>query len=497
MASEAEKIIRHGWLFMVANVVNRAAGLLLLPLYTKVLTPAEFGVYALIGVVGDILAVMLMIGMINAFTVVYFDHADEAGRRRVVATTMLGLWGATVGLLALAWPAGWLVSRMLFGGGQQAMVVAIAFAGIAFTAVFELALAYYRVHKRSGICLAISVAKAVALLVLNLVFVWGMEMGVKGIFLANSLTFVAIALVLTVAILRANRGAEDAGFSFAILRRIAALGLPFLPQTLLDIGNQFANRYLVNLMIGVAAVGVLSFGLRLATLLYMFLTASFLQIWSVSRIEARHGAADREQAEFVFSLFVILLAAAALGMALVTPEILWLIASQDYAPVLGCMPFLVLSYVLHGVRMHPEVALVKTKRVLVLPLISLGGLAVGIGATAALIGPLGVAGAALGVLARELFMLVATELTSRRLCPGELPLNVGQVLGVLVPVALAYVAGQELFGAAVEPAYLAAKIGLTVLFVAVAILGPGLTRGERAMLFRMLGRFVRRPQPAA
>lgn len=493
MASEAEKIIKHGWLFMVANVVNRAAGLLLLPLYTKVLTPAEFGVYSLISVVGDILAVMLMIGMINAFTVVYFDHPDEEGRRRVVATTMLGLWGATVGLLALAWPAGWLVSRMLFGDGRETIVVAIAFAGIAFTAVFELALAYYRVHRRSGVCLAISVAKAVALLGLNLGFVWAMELGVEGIFLANSLTFVSISLVLTAMIL----GANGTGFSFAILKRVSALGLPFMPQTLLDIGNQFANRYLVNLMMGVAAVGVLSFGLRLATLLYMFLTASFLQIWSVSRIEARHGAADREQAEFVFSLFIILLAAAALGMALVTPEILWLIASQDYAPVLGCMPFLVLTYVVHGVRMHPEVALVKTKRVMVLPLISLGGLAVGIAATAVLIGPLGVAGAALGVLCRELFMLVATELTSRRLCPGELPLNVGQVLGVLVPVGLAYVAGQELFGAAVDPAYLAAKVGLTLLFMAVAILGPGLTRTERSMLFRMLGRFVRRPQPVA
>ncbi|MFX8035931.1 hypothetical protein ABTK80_19945, partial [Acinetobacter baumannii] len=84
---------------MVANVVNRAAGLLLLPLYAKVLSPAEFGVYALISVVGDIVAVMLMIGMINAFTVVYFEHPDDRGRSRVVSTTMIGLWVASLALL--------------------------------------------------------------------------------------------------------------------------------------------------------------------------------------------------------------------------------------------------------------------------------------------------------------------------------------------------------------------------------------------------------------
>lgn len=493
MASEAEQIIKHGWLFMVANVVNRAAGLLLLPLYTKVLSPAQFGVYSLISVVGDILAVMLMIGMINAFTVVYFEHPDDAGRRRVVGTTMIGLWGATLGLLALAWPVGLGISEALFGDGSETAVVAVAFASIAFSTVFELALAYYRVHKRSGTCLMISIGKAGGLLVLNLLFVWWLDWGVAGIFLANGITFVTLGVVLTGSILAVN----GVSFSFGILKRVGALGLPFMPQTLLDIGNQFALRYLLNILMGIAAVGVLSFGMRLATLLYMFLTASFLQIWSVARIEAQHHVADRDQAEFVFYFFIVILTAAALGMALVSPEILWLIASQDYAPVLASMPLLVLTYTLHGVRMHPEVALVKTKRVGVLPLISLGGIAVGTALAALLIGPLGVLGAAIGVVGRELFMLVVTELVCRRLCPQELPLHPGQVLGVLVPAVIAYAVSQQLFGHAVDPAYIAAKVGLTMLAAIAAVFGPGFSRTDRAILFRMAGRVLRRPQPAA
>lgn len=493
MASEAGNIIKHGWRFMVANVVNRAAGLLLLPLYTKVLSPSEFGVYSLISVVGDILAVMLMIGMINAFTVVYFEHADDKGRARVVGTTMLGLWGATLALLALAWPAGWAMSALLFGDEAHTAIVAVALGSIAFSAVFELALAYYRVHKRSGTCLMISLAKAVLLIGLNLTFLWAMDLGVTGIFLANGITFVGLGLVLSVAIL----GANGVSFSFGILKRVAKLGLPFMPQTFLDIGNQFAMRYLLNVLMSVAAVGVLSFGLRLSTMLYMFLTASFLQIWSVSRIEAQNSTAGRDQSEFVFYLFAIILSAAALGMALTTPEILWLIASPDYAPVLPCMPFLVMAYAVHGVRMHPEVALVKTKNVTILPLISLGGLAVGTGLMALGITHWGLVGAAASVLARELFMLFATEWASRRYCPGELPLNGAQVLGVLVPAMLAYVVGHQMFGDVVDPAYTAAKVGLTLLAVLVAIFGPGFTRTERAILFRMLGRFLRRPQPAA
>ncbi|CBS88798.1 lipopolysaccharide biosynthesis protein [Azospirillum lipoferum] len=492
MALEAGTIIKHGWMFMVANVVNRAAGLLLLPLYAKVLSPAEFGVYALIGVVGDIVAVMLMIGMINAFTVVYFEHPDERGRSRVVSTTMIGLWAASLALLAVALPAGWGASELLFGSRDQGPIIAFAFAGIAFSAVFELALAYYRVHKRSGTCLLISVGKAVGLIGLNLGFLLWMDLGVTGIFLANAITFVGLGVGLTVAILAAN----GLGFSFGLLKRVTVLGLPFMPQTMLDMGNQFAMRYLVNLLMGVAAVGVLSFGLRLATMLYMFLTASFLQIWSVSRIEAQENTAGREQSEFVFYLFVVLLSAAALGMALTAPEVLWLIASSEYDTVLPCMPLLVLAYVVHGVRMHAEVGLVKTKKVGVLPAISLGGLAVGVLIMAVTLGPLGLMGGAIGVLGRELAMLGATEALCRRLAPKEPPLSAFRVLGILAPGAVAYLAGLALFGFEVNPSFTAAKVGLTMLFAIVVLFGPSFGKTDRAMLFRMAGRFLRRPQTA-
>ncbi|WP_377810729.1 oligosaccharide flippase family protein [Azospirillum sp. A29] len=492
MAVEAGTIIKHGWMFMVANVVNRAAGLLLLPLYAKVLSPAEFGVYALISVVGDIVAVMLMIGMINAFTVVYFEHPDDRSRSRVVSTTMIGLWAASLALLAVALPAGWGASDMLFGGTDQGPIIAFAFAGIAFSAVFELALAYYRVHKRSGTCLLISVGKAVGLIGLNLSFLLVMDLGVTGIFLANAITFVGLGIALTVAILAAN----GVGFSFGILKRVTVLGLPFMPQTMLDMGNQFAMRYLVNLLMGVAAVGVLSFGLRLATMLYMFLTASFLQIWSVSRIEAQDSTAGRDQSEFVFYLFVVLLSAAALGMALTAPEVLWLIASAEYETVLPCMPLLVLAYVVHGVRMHAEVGLVKTKKVGVLPAISLGGLAVGTLVMAVTLGPLGLMGGAIGVLVRELVMLVATEAMCRRLSPNEPPLSALRVTGILAPAAIAYLAGLALFGFEVNPTFAAAKVGLTMLFAIAALFGPSFGKADRAMLFRMTARFRRRPQTA-
>ncbi|HYH18723.1 MAG TPA: oligosaccharide flippase family protein [Azospirillum sp.] len=493
MASEAATVFRHGWIYLVANIVNRAAGLLLLPLYTKVLTPTEFGIYGLIVVFCDLLAVMLMIGLNNAFTVVYFEYAEEPARRRVVSTCVLALSGAMLVLLALCWPIGVGLSWALFGEAGEARVIAIALGSIALTTVFELALAYYRVKKRSVLCLGISVAKAVALISLNALFLLTLEWHVEGIFLANAVAFAILGLTLGAVILAEN----GLGFSGAVLRRVVTLGLPYMPQSLLDITNNVVARWLLNVMLTTAAVGLFTFGLRLAQILFMFLTASFLQIWSVRRLEAQHEGEDRGQADLVFHLFLTLLTAAALGMALTTPEILWLIASPDYAPVLPCMPLLVLSFVLHGARMQPEVALMKAKRMAVLPWISAASLAVGTAMAVVMVTAWGLVGAALANLGRELFQIAVTEIVRRRLCPDEIPLDPMRLAAIVVPAAAVYVVGWHLFADAVDPAFTAAKVVLAAGFVAMAVFGPGLGREGRAALLKLMGGLARRAQSAA
>lgn len=492
MASEAGTILRHGWIYGIANIVNRAAGILLLPLYTLVLTPTEFGVYALVGVVGDLLAVMLMIGMNNAFTVVYVEQEDEAGRRRVVSTAVLALAGAVAAMLALAWPAGWAASHAVFGTDAYTALMALALGSVSITALFELALAYLRARKRSGACLAVSFIKAAALLGLNVLFLVGLGMKVEGIFLANATAFLVLGVGLAVAMLRAS----GMGFSAAILRKLVRLGLPYLPQSLLDIANTFVMRWLLNVLLTTAAVGLFSFGMRLAVLLYMLLTASFLQIWSVRRLESQREAVDPAQARLVFHLFVVVLSAAAAGMALVGPELVWLTASPDYGPVVGCLPFLVLAYVLHGIRMHPEVDLMKAQRMGVLPWISAASLAVGTALAVVMVWRWGLMGAALANLGREIFQVTVTETVRRRLCPGDEPLRISRLAAILLPGVAVVAVGWLLFGDAVDPMYTAAKVGLTGLFVLAAVLGPGVGSDGRAILFPLLAGLVRRPQSA-
>lgn len=490
MVSEAATILKHGWLFMLANVVNRAAGLLLLPLYTHILTPSEFGIYALVLVVTDLLAVMLTIGLSNAFTAVYFEHADEDGRRRVVSSCLLALVIMSVLLVVFAWPMGLLASYGLFGNRDHVLLTALAVGSVALSTLFEVALAYFRMRKRSYLCVGVALAKVAALLLFNLIFLWALPLGVAGIFVANAASFVLLAVIMLVMILR------ETGVSFdrKLIWRMARIGLPYMPQSLLDIGNLFIARWLLNVMATTAAVGLFAFGLRLSQVIYMFLTASFLQIWSVRQLESQHEQVDRQQTDLVFHLFVVLLAAAGLGLSLLGPEVLWLIADAEYKPVLTILPFLAFSYVIHGIRMNPEVAILKAKQVWILPWLSGVSFVVGSGVMVVMLMQWGVFGAAIANLLREIVQLLITEVARRRLIRDEPALKPLRLLGIIVPAALAAVAGWWIWGDIVDPLVAVQKLGLVLLVILLALFGPGIGADGRTLLNRMTFGRLRRAQ---
>ncbi|HSK42171.1 MAG TPA: oligosaccharide flippase family protein, partial [Arenibaculum sp.] len=483
-------ILRHGWIYFVGSVMNRAAGLLLLPLYAKVLTPEEFGVYALIVVFGDLLSVVLTSGISNALVVEYFASDDQARRRRVVATSTVAMAVMVAVLLAAAYPAGHVVGGLLFGGTVHDTIVSWAIAGIAFGALFEFVLSYYRMLKRSNVFVLASVFKSVLLVGTSTILLLVLDYGVAGIFIAITLSFALLSTVLLAVIVGQN-GVRCSG---PLLGKLLKSGLPFVPAALLDVASAFSERYFLGLFQSTGAVGVYAFGTRLSHLIYMFIINPFSQIWWVHQIETAQrttvpGAGAIAGAGAAFQFYTVLLCGAALGVTLLTPELLLLLATPAYGAAVLCTPFLALGMIFWGVRMHSDASLVGAGHITVLPLLSAASLAVGILLSAVLSWRYGLIGAAAAHLGRQFFYTAVTELVCRRFCQPRLWLPVLRVTGVVALAAGFHALAWALFGTEIGGlATVAAKVGLVAVFVPVAALGPAMGPEGRAMLAKGLRR---------
>ena len=106
LGGQITRLAQHSAIYGLGGLVSRFVALLLLPLYTRYLTPADYGAVETLVALAAILATILRLGIASAFFRFYFDSTDAAHRLRVVRTSFwFTMTMATIGLvvgLALA-----------------------------------------------------------------------------------------------------------------------------------------------------------------------------------------------------------------------------------------------------------------------------------------------------------------------------------------------------------------------------------------------------------
>ena len=108
LGQRLRELARHSAVYGLGSLVSRFIAVLLLPVYTRFLSPADYGLIETLIALSAILTVLLAAGVKSAFFRFYFDEADDAGKRRVIRTSfwftmLMGTAGLAAGL-ALAGP---------------------------------------------------------------------------------------------------------------------------------------------------------------------------------------------------------------------------------------------------------------------------------------------------------------------------------------------------------------------------------------------------------
>ena len=476
-------MLSHGRVYAAANVIHRAAGLVLIPVYAQMLVPADFGVYAIVQSVIEVAAILAGMGFTGAMNRFFLEYPDDAAMRgRVVSTALLAI-GAVGLLLALLSPGlAWLATWLLLGSDVHAPLFVVAFIGLVATVLFEIGASYLVVRKRSWEFLALSVAKAVTLIGSNLVCVVWLEMGVLGILLANAGTMALLALTHGALILR-KVGVE---FSPDLARQLLRFGLPLVPSALAHAALPLVERYFLNLLAGASAVGLYALASRLTALLQMFVAVPFSQTFAVRRVETLVQGVDQAPFNRALLLFVWLMSGAALLLSALAVDLLALIASPAYAAAAVVVPLLGLCQVLAAINFNLELGLHFTKQTHLLPLISLVALALSVPANALLVGPWGVTGSALALLAANLGRLAATWQLNRRFGTRQIRLDWPRAAGILAfttGAGLAFVHGLP---PALDWVSIVGKVALSIALVLLLVWTPLLDAATRRDLLSAL-----------
>ena len=472
---ELSAVWTHSRVYTLAAVLHRAAGFILIPVYAHVLPAAEFGAYAMIVMLSDIIAVAFGTGISTGMLRVYFDYDTSEDRNRVVSTAFIALGVAGLGITVLLQPLAVISSHALFGSNEYGGLFSLAYAGVVFALLGDLGLHYFRMQEKSWIVLYASCAKVILFLTLNILFVVVLGMGVRGILLGTliSSTVLAAALLLTIV--------PRIGLSFspAVLRSLLSFGLPLLPAVMADTVMDMTDKYFLNRLGSAASVGAYSLGNRVAALLHLFMSMPFATIWVVRRFERTRAASDHVDTAPIFTYFVIAITTAGLATAVMAPEIVHLVASAEYAAAAFVVPLLVVSYIVVALRMQLQLRIYQAKQTGLVAANAFVALAANIPLTYVLVGHFGLTGAAMAMVITNLLRAGGIAWLGKRYCELPLGFEWRRVSGVIGLAAITYLGVVLAVGVTVSVAAMAAKIAAVGLFLGLLVFARIVSPEER------------------
>src|ERR687885_1663240 len=89
MVERLKELLRHSAIYGLGSIVARILAVFLLPLYTRYLTPSDYGLIETLVALSAVLTALVAQGMKSAFFRFYFDSAEEERRLLVVRPAFL------------------------------------------------------------------------------------------------------------------------------------------------------------------------------------------------------------------------------------------------------------------------------------------------------------------------------------------------------------------------------------------------------------------------
>ena len=413
MLHQLKRLAKHSAIYGLGGLVSRVLAILLLPLYTRYLSPSDYGAIETLVAASAVLVTLLRAGISSAFFRFYFDAEDDAGRTRVVRTafwfTMTMSTAALIAGLAVAGP----ISQLLFSSGDRAGLVRAAFIGLWAQMNFEQITSLFRVEERSLQFAVASISNVLITIVMTIVLVVGFGQHALGVIVGNFIGTLTVYLVL-LAYRRYQLGLE---FDRRLLREMNRFGLPLVPAAIFLWGINFSDRLFLVRYVGQDEVGLYSIGVRLASAI-VFLQFAFRTAWPAFAYSIKSDDEAKQTYAWVLTYLVLITCWISLALGVLSPWLARLLTKPEFyggARVVSLLAFAGVAFTAYTVV---AIGVGRARKTQFNWVVTGVAAALNIGMNFVLVPRYGMIGAAISTAAAYSAMFVLMTLNAQRVFPA-------------------------------------------------------------------------------
>jgi O-antigen/teichoic acid export membrane protein len=473
MLERLKELLRHSAIYGLGSIVARVIAVLLLPLYTRYLSPSDYGLIETLIALSAVLTAFVAQAMKSAFFRFYFDSAEPARRLLVVRTAFWYVLAASTAVLiagvALAQPVSWL----LFHTRDHNGLVIAAFVGLWAALNYEQMTSLFRVEQRSTAYVAATLTNVALTIAATVLLVVVFDRGPLGVLVGN----LTGTLIVYAGLLAYNRRALGLQFDRTLYRAMNRFGLPLVPSALALWLTNFSDRFFLVKLADAHEVGLYSIGVRVASAIVLLLTA-FRMAWPAFAYSIEDDREARRTYSFVLTYVVYVCCWLALALGLLAPWILKLITTTPFYPAENVVAPLAFGVAAFGAYVVVQIGTGRARQTRSNWLVTGAAALVDVALNVLLIPPYGRVGAAVAMVSAYTLLFVAMAWRAQRVFP--VPYQWRRVATLAAAAVGLTVVGKLL------DVPLAAALALTAAFPIVLLLLGFYLPAERRRLRRLL-----------
>lgn len=351
--------------YSAAILLGRAASFFLLPLYTRYLSPADYGVLEIVDFTMFMLAAV--IGVSIAGDALFYFHArlQGAARIRAVQTVLIASIGISLSgflLIQLLAPQ---LSIWFFRTPDFAPALRIAGAAFLFNPPIDAFLCYLRAVEKTTAFMSFALLRLVGTITFNVILLVVFKLGLYALLVSTLTVNSVVCTLLAFYCLRQMRG--WAGFDLDILRQVARYSLPIGVSSIAMLTVHYGDRFFLSRYVSLTDIGIYALAYKLGMMLN-YLNSPFQMFWR-SQVYNIVDTQDGDQVFVkVFMYLEILFVTVAFGLALFAAPLIQLLSAPAFWGAAAFVPFLVAAYAFSGLEYHMQSALLieaKTRRIMI------------------------------------------------------------------------------------------------------------------------------------
>jgi O-antigen/teichoic acid export membrane protein len=394
-----ERQIKNSFIYLIPIIVGDLLPIITLPIFTRILTKEDYGVFALATIYAVFATGLVNFGLALAYERNFFGYTGNKKAAGLLYSTLIFVsvsflvYGVTTYIFKEQ------LSRYIIGSQMYANVLFWTFCARTLASFERYYLTYFKNSENANAFVAYTVYESILVVLFSLFMIVYLRMGVMGLVLGQLFGSSIIFSILVVRFLKVLPFAFDAG----ALKDSLKISYPLIPRIFFGVANNQFDKYVLQVLNTVGGVGIYSIAQRVSSLIFSYMTAleNVFNPQLYKRMFDSKNNRDESIGRYL-TPFAYISIAVALLISLFSEEVISILTPRSYHEAIPVITVLSIYYGFSFFGKINGAQIIFMRKTGISSALTLVNIVLNIGLSILLVKKFGVIGAAWGLLASSL-----------------------------------------------------------------------------------------------